>query len=188
MPTNESRTLEVASRLSRLRGAVLPPLDELVRSALDRRPDLAALRFGEKRAAADLAEARANRLTDAYLLSQPYTFGVVRPRSGQVLGQGPVRDVAALQPQSGCNVEQRRINVEQTQAQLAAMERRISDDVEQIYLDCELSLGERSRMERGILADTAKRCDAAEQAYLAETLRGAARRETFAHRTDALRR
>ncbi len=45
--------------------------------------------------------------------------------------------------------------------------------MERIYLDCELSLGELSRMEHGILADAAKRCDAAEQAYLAEAAPGA---------------
>ena len=174
IPANECRTLEVASRLSRLRSAVLPPLNELVRSALGGRPDLAALRFGEKRSEADLAEARTNPFARAYILYQPYTFGVVL--DGRVKDNSWARGVSVPLPlfsRVQGNLQRKRINVEQTRAQLASMERRISDDLEQIYLDCELSLAERARMERGILADAAKRRDAAEQAYLAEPAPGA---------------
>ncbi len=169
MPANECRTLEVASRLSRLRGALLPPLDELVRSALTGRPDLVAFRFGEKRAEADLAEARSKRLTDAYLLYQPYTFGVVLyDRVQDNSWASGVSVPLPLYSRNQANVKRSRINVEQTRRQRDSMERQISDDVERIYLDCELALGELSRMEQGILADAAKRCDASEQAYLAE--------------------
>ncbi len=169
MTTNECETLEVVSRLSRLRGAVLPPLDELLRTALDRRPDLVAFRMGQKRAETDLALAQTNRLPDVYILYQPYTFGVVP--YGRVQDNSWVKGVSVPLPlynRNQGNIERSQINVEQTRAQLASLERRISDDVERIYLDCELSLGERARMERGILAAAAKRCDAAEQAYLAE--------------------
>ncbi len=46
LPVQERETLEVAGRLERLRSTVLPALDELVRLALEYRPDLAAYRLG----------------------------------------------------------------------------------------------------------------------------------------------
>ena len=174
MPTNECETLEVAGRRVRLRGAVLPPLDELVHSALNRRPDLVAFRFGQKRAATDLALAQTNRLTGIYVLYQPYTFGVVfHDRVQSNAWASAVSVPLPIYNRNQGNLERTRINVEQTRIQLASMERQISDDVERIYLDCELSLGELSRMERGILAAAAKHCDAAERAYLAEAAPGA---------------
>jgi RNA polymerase sigma factor (sigma-70 family) len=169
LPTDECETLQVTSRLSRLRGAVLPPLDELVRSALERRPDLVALRFGQKRAETDLALAQTSRLTDVYVLYQPYTFGGAL--GGRVQDNSLARALAVPLPlynRNQGNIERTRINVDQARAQLASLERRISDDVERIYLDCDLSLGHLSRMDRGILADAARRCDAAEEAYFAE--------------------
>jgi hypothetical protein len=104
-------------------------------------------------------------------------------------GSLPKRRCAQMQPgqrfgihfarrSSGCNrgsIERARINVGQTRSQIAALEHQISEEVERAYLDCELSLGELLRMERGILVDEAKRFDAAERAYLAESAPGAPR-------------
>ena len=74
IPVKERETLEVASRTKRLRSAVMPAVEELVPLALVIRPDLAALRLGEKRAESDLAATRTNWPSDAYALSGPYTF------------------------------------------------------------------------------------------------------------------
>src|SRR5262249_10331512 len=51
-----------------------PEVDELIRLALDGRPDVVAFRLGIRRAEAEVQLARANRLSDVYLLYQPYTF------------------------------------------------------------------------------------------------------------------
>ena len=51
-----------------------PPVNELIRLAFDGRPDVVAFRLGVQRAEADTRLARANRVSDVYLLYQPYTF------------------------------------------------------------------------------------------------------------------
>ena len=59
LSAQKRETLEVASRLGRLRSAVLPPLEELVSVLAETRPDLGALRVGERRAEVDLARGKA---------------------------------------------------------------------------------------------------------------------------------
>lgn len=54
--------------------APAPDAAWLVQAALANRPDLAAYRLGVGRAQADVRLARANRLSDIYMVYQPYTF------------------------------------------------------------------------------------------------------------------
>ena len=51
-----------------------PPVNELIRLALDGRPDVVAFRLGVQRAEAEVRLAMANRMSDVYVLYQPYTF------------------------------------------------------------------------------------------------------------------
>src|SRR5262249_18384590 len=51
-----------------------PPVDELIRAALQCRPDVVAYRLGIDRAKAEVKLARANRMSDVYLLYQPFTY------------------------------------------------------------------------------------------------------------------
>ena len=50
------------------------PRNDLVKKALEKRPDLQAWKYGVRRAEADLKLARANGYPDVYVLYQPYTF------------------------------------------------------------------------------------------------------------------
>ncbi len=172
LPVKEREILEVASRLSRLRSAVLPSLDGLLPLALDLRPDLAALRLGERRASGDLAIALANRLTTAnYVVYQPYTFG------GEAHGihgldiswATGARVALPLYSRNEGNVARAKLNVEQSHTQTASFERQVTSEVERAHLDCELSRNELSRTELGSLAEAARLRDAAERAYLAES-------------------
>src|SRR5262249_49346585 len=56
-----------------------PPVDELIRTALECRPDIVAYRLGIARARAEVKLARANRMSDIYLLYQPFTYQDARP-------------------------------------------------------------------------------------------------------------
>ena len=81
-----------------------PPMDSLVRMALDCRPDVAAYRLAILRAESDVRLAQANRMSDLYLLYQPYTFQNNAPfdrQSATSWALGVTVPLAALQSQSG---------------------------------------------------------------------------------------
>ena len=50
------------------------PVNELIRLAVEGRPDIVAFRLGVHRAEAEVRLAVANRMSDVYLLYQPYTY------------------------------------------------------------------------------------------------------------------
>ena len=51
-----------------------PPIEELRKIALEERPDIVSYRLGVVRAEADVRLARANRISNPYVLFQPYTY------------------------------------------------------------------------------------------------------------------
>ena len=93
-----------------LRGSIVdrapppPPESELIQIALAVRPDVVSYRLGVQRAEADVRLARANRMSDVYVLYQPYTlqdntpFGLKSPTSWAL---GVDRAAAGLQPKPG---------------------------------------------------------------------------------------
>ncbi len=99
--------------------------DELVKRAVAARPDLMAMKFGLRRANADLRLARANGYPDVYVLWQPYTLqnntylGVPSAYSW-TLG---VTATIPLYNRNQGNVTRAKINITQTEIQLAAAER-----------------------------------------------------------------
>ena len=145
----ERLSLEVESRLKRLRSAVLPPIDELVRTALDVRPDVAALRFGERRAKDDFAR------------SQAASSGPTRQDSSLAKG---VTGTSANRNEG--NIARAMINLQQTRIQMATMEKQVTQEVERAHLDCELAKNEFSRTESGTLSEAARLRDAAERDYV----------------------
>ncbi len=73
LPANEAEAVQLRSSIRDVYPPP-PPMDSLVRMALDCRPDVAAYRLAILRAEGDVRLAQANRMSDLYLLYQPYTF------------------------------------------------------------------------------------------------------------------
>lgn len=114
-------------------GPVPPPLPELIGLAIANRPDLQAFRLGINRAQADVRLAEANRLNDLYVLYQPYTFQDNTPfgnKSATSWALGVTVPLPVYNRNQG-NIQRARINVAQTQTELADLQRRIVTEVQQ---------------------------------------------------------
>jgi cobalt-zinc-cadmium efflux system outer membrane protein len=99
------------------------------------RPDLNAFRLGVKRAESDVTLARAERLSDFYLLVQPYTFQNNAP-TGQKSAYSWAIGLTAPLPifnRNQGNIERAKINVTQSQVELAALEQRVVAEVQRAY-------------------------------------------------------
>ena len=105
-------------------GDLAPPLGadtELLQIAMSSRPDLAAFRLGIASAEANVGLQRANRFADAYVLFQPYTYQNNAPygkQSGTSWALGITVPLPVYNRNQG-NIERAKINVYQTEVQLA---------------------------------------------------------------------
>jgi len=118
-----------------------PPLDELTRMALEFRPDVMSYRLGISRAEADVHLAKANALSDVYVLWQPYTFQDNTPyglKSQYSWALGVTVPLPIYNRNQG-GIERAKINVGQSQIQLADLERQLRIDVEQASLEYDVS-------------------------------------------------
>jgi cobalt-zinc-cadmium efflux system outer membrane protein len=132
IPPDQAESLELRGTIAD-RAPQPPPDEELIRIALDSRPDVAAYRLGVQVAEAALQLARANRFSDAYLLYQPFTYQNNAPfgrESGTSWALGITVPLPVYNRNQG-NIERARINVHQSQVQLAWMERRAITEVKQ---------------------------------------------------------
>ncbi len=142
-----------------VRGSILdrfpppPAMDELIRIALSVRPDIVSFRLGIKRAEADVRLAMANRFTDVYLLYQPYTyqnnqpFGLKSPTSWALGVTVPL----PLYNRNQGGIQRAKLNVTQTQIQLATLERQTITDVQQALKEYEVTRQAVQRIERDVL-------------------------------------
>jgi cobalt-zinc-cadmium efflux system outer membrane protein len=124
-----------------------PPIEALIEIALNERPDLAAYRTGLLRAEAEVRLARANRLNDVYLLTQPYTFQDNAPfgtKSGTSWAVGVTIPLPVFNHNQG-NIQRARINVTQTQIETENLARQIVNEVQQAEREYAIS---RSALER----------------------------------------
>jgi cobalt-zinc-cadmium efflux system outer membrane protein len=132
LPPDAADRLEVRGTLQDF--APPPPGDdELIRIALDYRPDVAAYRLGILVALANLELQRANRFQDAYLLYQPYTYQNNAPygkQSGTSWAVGITLPFPIFNRNQG-NIERARLNVSQSQIERSYVERRAITEVEQ---------------------------------------------------------
>ena len=132
-----------------------PPEDELVRIARTSRPDINSFRLGISRAEADVKLARANILQDVYVLYQPYTLqdntwqGLKSPTSWAL---GVTIPIPVYNRNQGM-IQRAKLNVTQTQIQLAAIEHSAINDVRQAEQAYMTSLENVRRMEAEILPD-----------------------------------
>jgi cobalt-zinc-cadmium efflux system outer membrane protein len=137
---DEARTYELKGTIGR--SAPSPPeLDELTRMALEFRPDVMSFRLGVSRAEADVRLARANALSDVYVLWQPYTFQDNSPyglKSQYSWALGVTVPLPIYNRNQG-GIERAKVNVGQSQLQLADVERQLRIDVESASLEYNVS-------------------------------------------------
>ena len=132
LPPDEAERLEVRGTLADT-AASPPGLGELIQLAEDVRPDVISYRLGIEAALANVKLQRANRFSDAYLLYQPYTYQNNAPygkQSGTSWAVGITVPLPVYNRNQG-NIERARINVTQTQQQLAFFERKVVTEVQQ---------------------------------------------------------
>jgi outer membrane protein, heavy metal efflux system len=143
----------------RLRGTIHdtypppPPVETLVRIALETRPDLVAYRLGVHRAEADVRLARANRFQDVYVQYQPYTFQDISPyglKGAHSWAVGLAVPLPVYNRNQG-NIHRAELNVSQTKTEQAALERRIVAEVQQAEREYSLTRAAVERIERKLL-------------------------------------
>lgn len=108
-----------------------PATDTLIQTALASRPDLIAYRLGVQRASAEVQLARKNAFQDVYLLYQPYTLQDNTPigtKSAHSWAVGLTVPLPIANRNQG-NIQRARLNVAQTQTEMAALERTIAAEV-----------------------------------------------------------
>ena len=137
--------------------------EELVQTAMQSRPDLIAFRLGLRRAEAEVVSAKRERFSDLYLLYQPYTlqdnrpFGLKSPLSWALGITAPM----PIYNRNQGNIERAKINVTQTQVQLAQLERQLQDEVAEAVREFQLSLESMLEYESEVLPASRKVRDAA---------------------------
>ena len=110
-----------------------PPVDELIRAALESRPDVVAYRLGIDRAKAEVKLARANRLSDVYLLYQPFTYQNNAPfntESATSWALGVTVPLPLYNRNQG-NIQRARVNVGQSHVELADRVQQAANEVRQ---------------------------------------------------------
>ena len=141
LPLDDVEKLDVFDPVGKLRPLPMPR-DELVKRAVANRPDLIAYKYGLRRAQADLKLARANAYPDVWVLYQPYTFqnntylGVPSAYSWTL---GATLAIPLYNRNQG-NVTRAKINITQTEIQVASAERVVINDVLNAALELEQSL------------------------------------------------
>ena len=152
LPPTEADAIEVrGSTLDRVPPP--PPMDELIRIALAIRPDLVSFRLGVQRAESDVRLAMANRFTDVYLLYQPYTYQNNQPfgeKSPTSWALGVTVPLPIYNRNQG-GIQRAKLNVTQTQIQLATLERQTITDVQQAVKEYEVTRQAVQRIEKDVL-------------------------------------
>ncbi|MEO6810818.1 MAG: TolC family protein [Isosphaeraceae bacterium] len=132
LPPTESSSLQIRGTIRNQTGNP-PPTEELIGLALAARPDVIAFRLGIQRASADVKLAEANRLSDVYVLYQPYTFQDNTPygtKSTTSWAIGVTVPLPIYNRNQG-NIQRAHLNVAQTQTELANLERMVATEVQQ---------------------------------------------------------
>jgi outer membrane protein, heavy metal efflux system len=130
-----------------------PPVDAQIRLALEGRPDLIAYRLGVGRAEAEVKLAVANRLSDVYLLYQPYTFQNNAPfnkQSATSWALGVTVPLPIYNRNQG-NIQRARLNVGQSRVELAEREQQAANEVRQAERQYALTRAAVERIEAKLL-------------------------------------
>ncbi len=141
-----------------------PPIGELRKIALESRPDIISYRLGLKRAEADVKLAKATRLNDVYVLFQPYTYQDNTPfgLKGQISWALGVTAPLPIFNRNQGGIERAKLNVTQTEVELADVERQALIDVERAREDYQATRREVEELRTDVLPDATR---IREQAY-----------------------
>ena len=140
LTAEQTKTLRLRSNLYSNAPLPMKP-EQLVATGLSNRPDLQSFRFGLARAKADIKLARANRYSDVYLLVQPYTFqnnSYQGLKSAYSYAIGATVALPVFNRNQG-NLKRTELNAEQSQFELANIEKQVVYDVEEAVREYELS-------------------------------------------------
>jgi cobalt-zinc-cadmium efflux system outer membrane protein len=157
-----------------LRGSILdkapppPSSDELQQIALAVRPDIVSFRLGIQRAEADVRLARANRFTDVYVLYQPYTFQDNSPfgtKSPTSWALGVTVPLPVYNRNQG-GILRAKLNVTQTQIELATIERQVMAEVQIAEKEYEITRKAIERIEKELLPRAAQVRDDTKRLWL----------------------
>jgi cobalt-zinc-cadmium efflux system outer membrane protein len=152
MPPPEAEALEVRATIRDL-GPPPPPIDELLATTLEYRPDVVANRLGLCFAQAQHRLQLANRFADAYLLYQPYTFQNNSPmhlKSATSYAVGITVPLPVYNRNQG-NIERARLNIGQTQVQLVAVENKARIEVRQAEREYAVTKAHLDRLEQNVV-------------------------------------
>jgi cobalt-zinc-cadmium efflux system outer membrane protein len=152
MPLPEVEALQVRGTIDD-KAPSPPTSDELIAIAVATRPDLVAQRLGIGLAEADVKLARAERFQDVYLLYQPYTFQNNAPfntKSGTSWAVGVTVPMPIYNRNQG-NIQRARVNVSQSQTQVAALEMRVAAEVRQAEREYYITRAAVEQIERDLL-------------------------------------
>lgn len=171
LPLQQADTLELRGTLADSSPAP-PPVEELIRTAMEARPDLAAVRLAVVRSEAEVRLQRANRFSDAYLLYQPYTFqdnaplGLKSPTSWAVGATIPIPIYNRNQGQ----ILRARINTEQTRIELHALEQQVVNEVRNTEREYSVTRGLLRRYEADLLPSSVRQRDVTSRLFIAGEL------------------
>jgi outer membrane protein, heavy metal efflux system len=169
IPPDQADSIELNGTLKN-QGITPPTVNELIQIALTSRPDLTAYRLGVERAKSDVKLQFANRFQDVYLLAQPYTlqdntpFGLKSPTSWAMGITIPM----PLYNRNQGNIQRSKLNVTQTQVELASVERQAILDVQRADREFFAAKAAVERIEKTILPDSTALLKEAERLLGAE--------------------
>src|SRR5262249_19129943 len=152
LPMEEAETFRIRGSL---RGSDLPPppVEILIRTGLESRPDLAAFRLGILRARSEVRLARANRLDHVFLLYQPFSSQQgLKPgeRTATSWAIGLTVPLPIYNRNQG-NIARATQTVAQTEVQLANLERQVILEIQRAEAAYDVTLATIKRLEAEIL-------------------------------------
>lgn len=149
-----------------------PTFDSLIHLALTNRPDLIAQRLGVERARAVEKQERAERFSDAYFLYTPYEYqdnSQAKELSISSWGAGVFVSAPLFNRNQG-NLKRARINIQQTQIEAVAAERKVIAEVHQAAHDFGNTAEDLARLESVTLPAVRRKRDKAWNRLRARTI------------------
>jgi cobalt-zinc-cadmium efflux system outer membrane protein len=162
----EAAALEIRASIE-VEEPPLPPADQLLQIALADRPDVISFRLGVNRAQADVRLARANAFSDVFVLWQPYTYQDNSPyglKSQYSWALGVTVPIPIYNRNQG-GVLRAKLNVTQSQVQLADMERQVKIDLGKAIQEYEVSKRLVEELKNDVLPDARQIVQAALQLW-----------------------
>jgi cobalt-zinc-cadmium efflux system outer membrane protein len=136
LPADKADELAISGSLDD-RSPMPPPVEELIRLALETRPDLAAQRLGIEHDRAIVQVTRAERFDDAAVFWTPYEVqdnSPVNKKSSTGWGGGTLFALPLFDRNQGV-IARAQINLQQRQVEMEGLERQTINDVRQAWIE-----------------------------------------------------